>query len=174
MYIGIDPSQRHVGVCVLGEDLKVVEMLEIAPKAPILESAVEIRDGMRLVCKKYPHAMYSMEKMMPQATNGALLFYIQMVILEVIAEHTSKRLAHPLPIQLRSYMKKLLGAVPDNKTATVQGFKRLTSFKGRVSSHCADAYFLARMAEEVKAKRYSYKLSEVELPLMTWGVMNGQ
>lgn len=173
--VGIDPSQRHTGVCILDQHLKVLEVFDIVTGAtPILESGIMIRDQIGILFKKYPDALYCMEKMMPGATCGPLLFYVQMIILESMAEHTSKRLVHPLPVQLRSYMKKLLGKVPENKTATVQGFRELTSFKGRVSSHCADAYFAARMGDEVVNNRYSYRLSEKELPIMSWGVINGE
>lgn len=174
MFIGIDPSQRHTGICVLSKSLEVVSLSEIKTgDMPVLESIVYIRNEMRKVCKVYPTAVYSMEKMMPQATNGALLYCVQMAILEVLGDSTSKQLVHPLPIQLKSYMKKLLGQVPPNKTAIVEGFKAATLYKGRVSSHCADGYFLARMAEEVVNKRFKYNLSKVELPLMTWGVIDG-
>lgn len=172
--IGIDPSQRHTGVCILNSKLDVVEIFDVVTgQEPILESGMMIREQMEVLFKGYPDAIYSMEKMMPGATCGPLLFYVQMIILESMARCTTKKLVHPLPIQLKSYMKKLLGAVPSNKTEIVQGFKKLTSFKGRASSHCADAYFLARMGDEVAAKRYSYRLSEKELPIMSWGVLNG-
>lgn len=175
MFIGIDPSQRHTGVCVLSPDLKIAEAYDIAvPELPVLESGVVIRKAVGELFDKYPDATYTMEKMMPAARNGALLYYVQMLILEELAARTSKRLAHPLPVQLKSFIRDTTGKMPVNKTDIVNSAKSASGYQRRMSSHMADAYFLARLGEMVSKGLYRYTLSKVELPLFSWGVIGGR
>lgn len=175
MFVGIDPSQRHTGVCVLDSKLQVVEKYDIVTgEMTILDSAKHLRAEVSKLFKKYPHAIYGIEKMMPSARCGALLFYMQMVVLEELERDTTRLLVHLLPIQLKSYMQRKHGFTPNNKTAIVNSAKALSGVKGRMSSHQADAYFLARACEDVAAGRYEYALSKVELKLFSWSVLNGR
>lgn len=175
MIIGIDPSQRHTGVCILGEDLKISKAYDIKTgDLSILDSVNHLRLGLRDLFKEHPTATYSVEKMMPSARSGALLFYVQMALLEeLVLSNPAPKLVHPLPIQLKSFMIKKFGFDPGTKTAIVEAAKKHTGYVGRMSSHMADAYFLARMADAVINHRYSYPLSKVELQLFTWKVING-
>lgn len=175
MFIGIDPSQRNTGICVLGEDHHVADRYDITTGTmSILDSAALLRLKIGVLFKKYPDATYGIEKMMPSARCGALLFYMQMVILEEFQAHTSRRLVHLLPVQLKSYMQKRYAFIPKDKTSIVNKAKELSGVTGRMSSHQADAYFLARACEEVIAGRYEYALSKVELKLFSWSVLNGR
>jgi len=174
MIVGLDPSQRHTGVCVINPELKIIEAYDIKTDGMnILEAGLYIRAQLGILMDKYPRALYSVEKMMPNARNGALLFYVQMILLEEMEKRTTKRLCHLLPIQLKSFMKKLTGKVPDSKSEIVNAAKVLTSFRGRMSSHMADAYFLARAGDQVLSGQYEYNLSEVELPLYNWEILGG-
>lgn len=174
MIIGIDPSQRNTGVCILNPDRTVKEVYTLKTEAlPLLESGEVMRAGFVTLFTLYPDALYAVEKMIPRAFSGAALFYVQMIMLEEMARLTTKRLVHPLPVQLRSFMKSVTGSVPANKTETVAKFKALTSFQGRASSHVADAYFLALLGAAVLDGRYKYRLSEDELPLTSWRAING-
>lgn len=175
MIVGIDPSQRNTGVCVTDSKLKILESFDIKTTTePLLESIQAIRKGLEVLMRKYPDALYVAEKQMPSAKAGHHLFCVQMAMLEEMSKWTRCRLAHPLPIQLRSFMKSEVGKVPETKSETVQNAKLLSSFKGRMSSHMADAYFLCRLGAAVKDGRYKYKLSQVELPLISWRVEGGQ
>jgi Holliday junction resolvasome RuvABC endonuclease subunit len=176
MIIGIDPSQRHTGICVLSDTdpMLIAETREIkTEELPILDSVRKIRVEIGELFGQYPDAVYSMEKMMPTATAGALLFYVQMAILEELESRTSKKLIHPLPVQLRSYVRRVTGILPQNKTQTVELAKRASGYTKRMSSHIADAYFLARMGKAVVDGMYEYKLSRGELPLLSWEVLGG-
>jgi len=175
MIIGIDPSQRHTGVCILGGQQKIDKAFDIKTDGlSILDSVKRLRGELRQLFLQYPTATYSVEKMMPSARSGALLFYVQMALLEeLVSVNATPALAHPLPIQLKSFMIKRFGFDPSTKTAIVEEAKKHSGYSGRMSSHMADAYFLARMADEVINHRYSYPLSKVELQLFTWKVING-
>lgn len=175
MIIGIDPSQRHTGVCILDKDLSIVQAYDIVTgSVPLLESGIIVREMLGVLFDQYPTATYSVEKMMPSARNGHHLFYIQMVLLEELAQRTNKRLIHPLPIQLKSFMKSLLGTVPETKTDIVKAAKQLTSFPGKMTSHVADAYFLARLGDRVLNNNYKYNVSRIELPIISWEVIGGR
>lgn len=174
-FIGIDPSQRHTGICVMGPDLKIKDSYDITTEGlAILESGFKVRVELGQLFGKYPDAVYSVEKMMPAAGSGALLFYFQMILLEELATRTTRKLVHPLPIQLKSFMKMLTGTVPTNKTEIVKRAKELSGYTKRMSSHIADAYFLARAAKMAVEGRYEYNLSRLELPLFSWEVIGGK
>lgn len=175
--IGIDPSQRHTGVCVVRRNNPTViaESYDIETgKLSILDSGLLIRGELRRLFSRYPNATYAVEKSMPGARCGALLFYVQMILLEELSAGTDRKLVHILPVQLKSFMKSKVGVVPSNKTEIVRYARELSKFKGRMSSHIADAYFLALAAGDVRDGLYSYNISRGELPIISWRVLGGR
>lgn len=172
-FIGIDPSQRGTGFCILNaageyEDSHTIETTGLT----IIPSLAKIRQQISDLVAVNRDACYGMERMLPTARNGALLFTVQVCILEILNTLSNQNLAMPLPIQLRSYMVKRAGFVPTNKSATVLAFREATGQKA-VSSHEADAYFLARLARDVSLGKFSYAAPSVELPLLPWGFKYG-
>lgn len=173
--VGIDPSQRHTGICVLGEGLEIQASFDIKTEGlTILDSGVFLRSELAKLFARYPDALFSVEKMMPTARSGALLFYVQMLLMEELLKVSSTpRLVHPLPIQLKSYMQKEFKFVPKNKVDIVNAAKYHSGYVGRMSSHMADAYFLGRLAHSVVTGGFKYALSAKELPLSNWKIING-
>lgn len=108
--------------------------------------------------------------------SSALMFHMQMVIAEAV--HSVSRWwkeTHwvlPLPVQLNSYMKKRGVDTTSGRTIVASKQIQALNLEGRVSQHAADAYFLARLAEEVSAGQFTYKLPTKELELFPWTVVN--
>jgi hypothetical protein len=156
------------------ESVEIEDAFEITTEdLPILESGLKIKERVATVFKRYPAATYCIEKMIAGATTSPLLFYVQMAILEEWNRYTEKRLIHPLPIQLKSYIKSITGETPKNKTAIVEAARTLSGYRRRMSSHIADAYFLALLGRDVLAGKHSYKRSINELPLFFGDVLSG-
>jgi len=181
-FLGVDPSQRHTGLCLYEQGAESI-FFEIKPQAQdLITSTDELRqnlrrarvslgvDTSRLVC--------SMEKQLSAgAHTAALMFHVQMVVLEELRDWMLPRdlvLVMPLPIQLKSYMKKVHEVDTKNATSIVQSFRKIHGFEGRISQHCVDAWFLVRMAEDVLAGRWTYKLPSKERPLFPWRTVNGE
>lgn len=80
-----------------------------------------------------------------------------------------------MPIQLHSYIQKKFGISTKTKSSIVKGFKDLIKAdpRLRVSQHCADAYFLARLAKDVIEGNWRYNLPSKESPLVPWKIING-
>lgn len=180
-YIGVDPSVRHTGIIILDDNAKVLRTAEIQTgDMPLLDALGHIRKEFRSWTQNNVNSeqdIFAIEKMMPTARSGPSLFVVQMLLLGLLEElygQDTPKLVHPLPVQLKSYLKKVGGEVPPNKTAIVNLYKKETGNTQRVSSHIADAYFLARMARDVVAGRYAYQLSVKELPLTSWRPISGK
>lgn len=175
MIVGIDPAQRNVGLCFRDKGVQPVFRI-IQPDSDILASGLEIRETLQEFFKQFRPTTFVIEKQMPNATRtGPLLFYIQMMVLEAIRLYNpDPQLVWPLPVQLRSYLHHKVGADIKSKGSVVAHFKKTEAFEGRISSHCVEAFYLTRLAEEVLAKTWVYNLSEKELPIVSWKVINGK
>lgn len=175
MFCGIDPSQRNVGLCFRKSGAQSW-FHQIQPETDILSSGREIQQKLLQYFRLYQPTVFALEKQMPNATiTGPLLFYIQMVVLGTIHEYTKEpKLVWPLPIQLRSYLKKRVGADISSKGTVVAHFKETENYPLRISSHCVEAFYLTRLAEDVLAGVWNYKLSEKELKIVDWKVINGE
>lgn len=175
MILGIDPSLRHTGVTLLSGDSLVVFTGEVkTTDAAILTSTRALRRDLQKVFsevkKLAPGGLdFSMEQMMPTASSGALLFHVQMLILESIEDTFGRvMIHHPLPVQLKSYIKKVSKGPIESKTDIVNSFRELSGVQGRVSSHIADAYFLARLGQDVSRGRFAFKPPSKGYKLMDW------
>jgi len=108
--------------------------------------------------------------------SSSLRFADQLLILGCIhhyAPHEEMRLVLPLPIQLKSYMTKVHGIDTKNKSSIVAGFKEQTGWKGRISSHKVEAYYLALLARDVSLGSWRYKVPQKETKLFAGIVVNG-
>lgn len=193
--VGIDPSQRHTGLCLLREGETEPRFYEIQTGTQdIMTSSIiieqELKHWMRFL--NCLDTVFCLEKSVSGGFTSALLFHVQMVILKTIEQWpfyaapspcgvkpsvARVRLVWPLPVQLKSYMQKMCGVQGVSKEAIVARCKQMVpSYKGRMSSHKADAYFLARLGKAVIEGRWSYKLSEKELRILPneqWEIING-
>jgi len=179
-FVGIDPAQRHTGLCLLQPGVKP-QFYEIKTTRDLLSSVQHIRGSLQdwLGGRVDPdETVFGVEKQLSKGGHmSALLFFVQMTVLEVIQEFfetKEPRIVMPLPIQLMSYMKKR-HMVPISSAADIVGhFKDTYDHKERISQHCVDAFYLAQMAKEVYAGQYSYPLPSKEQPLVPWRTINGQ
>lgn len=175
--VGIDPSQRHTGLCFLREAEPVFH--EIKTEAQdVLTSAATLRKGLREFIKdnKAENAVIAMEKQLSVGgQSSTLLFHMQMNVFEVIKQLQSEpTLVLPLPIQLTSYIKKQHKGDTSSASSIVAHFKDTTGWKGRISQHCVDAYYLALLGRDVLSGVWSYKLPSNEAPLTPWRTTNGK
>lgn len=179
-FIGIDPSLRHTGICYLKENSRPI-FHEIQPKSKdILSAAEELRNGIGGIRTSFPMILrstlvVSLEKQLSiGAHTSALMFYIQMVVLETLNENfVNFQLVMILPVQLKSYMRTMANVDIRNATTIVRSFKNNMGYQGRISQHCVDAYYLARAAKDVQEGRWSYKLPSKEQPLHPWDILHG-
>jgi hypothetical protein len=180
--LGIDPSQRHTGLCLLTETGPLFH--EIKPtEADVLSSAARLRQGLTLFLEQHaqpPITTYVVEKQLSVgARSSALLFHMQMTVLDVIADHVQRgdpstpTFILPLPIQLQSYIRKRHGFGGTTATQLVRHFKRVANHPGLISQHCVDAYYLTQLGKDVLEGTWSYPLPSREVPLIPWPTTNG-
>ena len=106
--------------------------------------------------------------------SSSLMFSVQMSVLRALQDmRLTDKVVMPLPTQLKSYIKKVHGVDPKSKSVIVSRMKELTGIQGRVSSHKADAYFLARAARDVMLGRWQYKIPSKEIQLFPGEILNG-
>lgn len=179
--IGIDPSLRGTGVAVLNfEDGRVLDLQEYRPPFnPVLEAVTWTRSQCWRLFALHPNAVFCMERMIP-TRSGNILFYVQMRIMETIIEHNQRVngpwLMHPLPIQLKSYLRKYGVTDIKRKTPIVAAAKKevLPTWHRQITSNTADAYFLARLAIDCIRGSWGYNLPQKEIKLVSWGNYNCQ
>jgi hypothetical protein len=181
--LGIDPSQRHTGLCLLAGTQVVLD--EIKPTADdILSSAEHLRAELKsYLDRRDPDRqirIYSIEKQLSVGgRSSSLLFYMQMTVLATVMEHVKGLdpeaiLMMPLPIQLQSYIQKHHQFQGKTDLDLVSHFKRQTGEAGRISVHKVDAYYLAHFGRDVYTGRHGYRLPTREANLTPWKVTNGQ
>lgn len=188
--IGVDPSQRHTGLVALSTVVgSTPRFSEIQPKDSILASGLQIKAEfiawVRLMKVTFPgeDLIFSIEKQLPVGgQTSALQFYIQLCVLEGIGQfiNTEKRqeVVMPLPVQLRSYMRKRHNVDITSASSGVASFK--DQYKNepwmvgltRISQHKVDAFYLAKLAEDVMAGYWKYKLPSRDLRVVPWGILN--
>jgi len=178
MILGIDPAQRHTGMCLLKTDSTYL-FHEIKTTEDVLSSTRQIKKEMvewtRDNCSSPESLTYSLERQLSVGGyTSALQYHFQVTVLEGIAYLSGNyaRLVFPLPIQLKSYIKKLGGDIKSPSTI-VRSFKKLTGYKGRISQHCVDGYYLARLAEDVILGKFQYKLPSKDYKIVPWEIMHG-
>lgn len=176
--LGIDPSERNTGLALYERGAGVV-FTEIAPKeVDVLSAVLHLQRDLREYCAKRgigPHTLVSIEKMVLSGHSSTLLFYVQMAVLEVLAERGITHMLHPLPIQLHSFIKKFEKGSIGSKTEIVASFREKYGKKlgtKRLSSHCVDAFYLLRLAQEVCRGSWEYNLPSKEVRLFPWTLVN--
>ena len=177
-FIGIDPSQRHTGLCVLRNSGP--SFFEIQPDQPnILECMDQLSNEFSSwLCQNYRTGdQICIERQLSMGGQmSSLMFLVQMVVLSCIKRHAplqEMRLVMPLPIQLKSYMSKVHGIDTKKKSYIVAAFKEQLSWSERISSHKVEAYYLARLAEDVLLGRWQYKIPSRETNLFEGTILNG-
>lgn len=175
--VGIDPSQRHTGLCLLREAGPIFHEIKTEDQ-DVLTSAGTLRRELRTFLRenKAEKAIICMEKQLSVGgQSSTLLFHMQMNVLEVVKQfNDDPTLIMPLPIQLISYIKKKHGGDTTSAGTIVAHFKNTTGWKGRISQHCVDGYYLARLGKDVLSGVWSYKLPSKEAPLHPWRTTNGK
>lgn len=176
MIIGIDPSQRHTGLCLLTKAGPVFHEIK-TEDADVLTSAAILRKGLRefISGNNAATAAFALEKQLSVGgQSSSLQFHFQMMVLEVIKQASSNpTLIMPMPIQLQSYVRKQHGCTNPKGRTLVQHFQRTTGHNRRISEHCVDAFYLAKLGQDVLAGVWRYKLPEREAPLIPWRIRNG-
>jgi len=177
-YIGIDPSQRHTGLCILRDSGP--SFFEIQPDQPdILECMDYLATEFRSWLRQNYHIgdQICIERQLSMGGQmSSLMFLVQMVVLNCIKRHAplqEMRLVMPLPIQLKSYMTKMHGIESKKKSSIVAGFKKQQNWQQRISSHKVEAFYLAKLAEDVLLGRWQYKLPSRETNLFEGTIING-
>jgi len=181
--IGIDPSQRHTGLAELCYGSTPV-FHEIQPKGDVLSSGRQIEAELDnfLANHAEPGTLYGIEKQLSVGgQTSSLMFYIQMVVLDTIGRfHVEKFqvdpvFVMPLPVQLKSYMKKRHGFDTAKPSTIVQSFKekyeKTPWANGRISQHKVDAFMVGQLALDVMEGSWSYPLPSRESALIPWKIV---
>lgn len=175
--VGIDPGQRHVGLCLLNGAETLFHEIK-TDKQDVLTSIVTIESQLdNFLTSKGLNpgtTLFAIERQLSVGgQSSSLMFCMQMTILKQICMNWKDvQLVMPLPVQLRSYIKKVHGGDISSARATVKHFQTTTRWKQRISQHCVDAYYLARLAQDVKAGKWEYKLPSNEAQLFPGTVLN--
>lgn len=177
-FIGIDPSQRHTGLCLLTETGP--SFYEISPKH---DNILDCLDELANELSSYLAQNYGSDtticverQLSVGAKSSSLMFLFQMAVLSMIKHaHPMEemRLIMPLPIQLKSYMIKVHGLDTSKKSTIVAGYKAATGQSGRISSHKVDAYYLARLGRDVSLGSWRYNKPSKEAKLFAGTILNG-
>ena len=177
IYIGIDPSQRHTGLCVLRDNDYVLSQIDTTSKMDLQTSVYHIRGELLKLMIDYSlqpeQSHFGIERMIPGAATSPLMFAVQTIVYDTILTHFDfdNRLTFvtPYPVQLKHYMRKQHGVdIKNKKTGIIDGYKLVTGDENRVSSHRAEAYFLSRMAIDVDAGCWSFTQKKQRLRIFPW------
>lgn len=182
IFLGVDPGLRKTGLARY-EEGQPIEFQEISTNASnLLGETAEIRAGFRnwLNSKDGRPFWFTMERQLSTGgESAALMFHVQMLLLEEFEDWTQQQIYEPkvslpLPVQLRSYMKRRWNVDLTNGTSVVKSYKEITKRPGRISKHCVDAFFLTQMGKDIFSGNFHYKLPTKELTLVPWEILNGQ
>jgi hypothetical protein len=182
LVLGIDPALRNVGLCLLGRAEPSFYQIRSKPEVPVITAARAMKDELHVWLEsegasKANVRLVCMEKQLSTGgESSALMFHMQMVLLEILYPvwGTVNRLAMPLPVQLTSYMKRKHGVDITSAGTIVASFIAQVQWKGpRVSQHKVDAYYLARMGQDLLKGEWTYKRPSKELKLLEGEVFNG-
>lgn len=157
MILGIDSSKNNTGLVVLGRDGQILdcETVTVAPNQSLIDCKNHMVTAVIDKFKKWGDVGWvGIETEALRTITGPMLMFVRLSLMEAIydeAVRTNRPLSFttPLAIQVRSYMKKKTGIMPSNKSDTVALFRSLTGVAKRVSSHIADAYFIAMLTKEI-------------------------
>lgn len=177
--IGVDPGLRHTGLCLLEEGAEPF-FRELKPKATnLLDCTHELENGLRGLVpyvKGHSEVWIGMERQLAVGgESSALMYLIQYVLVKGLRGIVlDAKWVLPLPVQLHSYLKKRHN-LPDTKGRTiVKQCQTLINNTARLSSHCADAFYLALLARDVRKGTWQYNLPSKDLPIFPHRIENGQ
>lgn len=176
--LGIDPSQRHTGLCLLRDKPIFFEIK--TGSQDVLTSARTIRREFRdFILKNNAEndALCIERQLVMGGQSSSLMFHMQMNLLEAVKQlwGEPEQLMMPLPNQLQSYVYHRYGLKPTKAGGPiVQLYKDLTGDKRRISVHCADAYFLCLLGREVLNGEWSYNKPTKEPAQVPWRIIDGK
>lgn len=179
-WVGIDPSKRHTGLCLLNET--VPRFNEIRTNdVDVLTAAGMVHTGVQHFLAGLDPACTTVcpeRQLSVGGQSSSILFSIQLKVLEAIQNWDPNhkcQFVFPLPTQLNSYRIHQHGFVnKESDSAQVARFKATTGFQGRLSIHCVDAYYLSLLAKDVLQGIWKYKIPANEPPITPWIIQNGE
>lgn len=179
--IGCDPSIRHTGLCFLrGAEAPVYHEIQTG-KLDVTEANRELRLQMEGFLQDYTDTakdfelVLGIERQMAQAAvNGWLMMVSMVAVCEAVQDRFPEvRLVAPYPNQLKAYISGRYRVKTGTKTQIRNGHRKLNGGK-LVSSHKAEAWFLAKMAGDVLAGNWSYNQSPTKPDVFPWPIMRGE
>lgn len=172
LLLGIDPSKRHTGLCLIKASTGQAMFRELKTKdVDIFTACQQLKRDFQFTLLEWiglDDFTVGFERQI--SSLSAHQFYVQMQLFSVLHEwwgrHTP-RIILPLPSQFRSYMRKVHAVDITRKSTTVASFRKQLNYTKRISSHCVEAYYLARMANDCYEGKWWFKTSK-ELPITPW------
>ena len=181
MFLGIDPSLRHTGLCLI-DDRGEPRLSQVdTHNVHTLEATHDLRQQLgeklgkiaRATTRRNIRLTVTVEKQLPVGgQSSALMFHVMMLVLGTMEHYLPPdyQLVMPLPNQLKSYLQKRHSIITSKgrKTPIVQAFREeYGPAIGRVSSHKAEAYYLALLGKEVMQGTWKYTQPSKEAPLLS-------
>lgn len=164
--IGVDPSLRHTGICWIDEKDYSPHFLELKTEGlSIIDALITVqRQWQGIVDAFYKNrVVFVVERQVPQARMGAWMCTSMAVVLMQIKNFAPRsKIYLPYPVQLKSYMRKL-GVDTSTKSSIVQSYKDEHNESGRVSSHKVEAFYLARMGQDIQQGAYHFRQPKKEV-----------
>jgi hypothetical protein len=184
--LGIDPSQRHIGLCFTAESILSPRFRELKPEGDLLTCYQTLKNSLIYELSfldPYDDLVCVEKQLSVGGQSSGTMLVMQNAVHEAIQDWLSRRvskyrdlnfqLVSPLPIQLQKYIRDMIGFKGKTNGELVSFFKQQTSVAGRVSIHCVDAYYLTRLARDVRRGLWRYNLPSKEHPLHPWKILNG-
>ncbi len=200
VYIGVDPSLRHTGLCLIrGAEDPVFSQID-TKKLDLTSSIQQIQMDLTFFLDEelgYPtkeqQIYWCIEKQIPVgASMSSMMYTIQAVILSTIydwyrnnwpkkyldagIEGRDLKFIMPAPSQLRKYLRDVHEAPVKKAKDTKAFFIEQTGYKGVISEHKIDAYYMAKLGQDVIAGNFSYPMNvgkKKTTPLLPWAILNG-
>jgi len=173
-FLGVDPSLRHVGLCLLKPGGGFL-FEEVKAEGDVLTAGKLIRKSVIAFIRQAegPTTFCPEKQLSVGGSSSSLMFYCQMMIFEAILHcDPNPTVINPLPIQLQSYVRKQIKSPEVEGQRYVDHFKETVGYQKRISVHCVDAYYLARLGQDVCNGTWRYNLPSKEQPLTPWKTIN--
>lgn len=176
--VGIDPAIRHSGLCLLrpGAEPQFRQVNTDTNEDMVTSIRIMRTEFTRIFAPmKGKVPVLAMERQLSAgAESSASQYLAQTLLLDLALEIIEPQyVVMPLPIQLKSYARKQLGFTTATNAQIVRSFKELTGYQGRISQHKVDAWLACRLALDVLAGKWEYKLPSKDVQPIPGIITNG-
>lgn len=176
--VGIDPAIRHSGLCFFKPGAEPqFRQVNTDTNQDMVTSVDEVEAEFTKLFTQMAGKVdvFAMERQLSVGAQSSAMQYLAQVTIMRLAWNIlkPKHVVLPLPGQIISYARQVLGFSTGSASQIVRSFKEFTGHEGRISQHCVDGWLAARLALDVLAGKWEYKLPSKEVQLFPGIITNG-